>query len=315
MKIELKDLQGLGKLSKTYLYRLISRTVIGINGERCNGASSCELLAVIYLSQIADSHGNISQFKISDFSLALQCSEREAYVLLHGLTSKGYISSTDFNNKKWTGFRNITLVNNTMPQNKYDKNTRYLNTFHNIFDFSNPCTVSCLKKLSLYALRLLLFLLFSYNYTNGYNTSADYLCELLSIQERQLINVYLKELEPLFGDFYRINPSRRRSYGFIHIYSKNNLFIPEKRPSDTQLSYYKRKWFLYFINHHCSIDCDLTVLLNTLFSYVSYFLLNHSISLDKIEHIIVDVIQQNNFILDYLICPRILLSLELATNK
>ena len=162
----------------------------------------------------------------------------------------------------------------------------------------------------MYALRLLLFLLYSYNYNNGFNTSADYLCALLGLKNRRLINLYFKELEPVFGDFYKINASKRRTYGYIHIYSKNNFFIPERRPNELQLSYYKRKWLLYFLNNKCVVKEQLMYVLNTLFSTVYTYLLEYSLSLEKIESCIRTVIENCNGVISKITLAHILLVLD-----
>jgi len=319
MQPELRSLQGLGKLSKSFLYRLVSKSVTGLDGQVYPGASKYELLAVIYLSQIADQKGLIKQFHLQDFAQVLKCSEREVYVLLNNLVSKKYISAHFYQNKKWTGFRNIRLIGNDFSKvKKYSRENRYLSTFYSFFNWSDG-NVSSLEKLSLYALRLLLLLLFDYHYQNGANGSAAYYCERLQIKDTSLIDSYLKEIEDalLYEKFYEVKKSKKNKNGFIHIYSKNNFLIPENKPADTQMTFYKRKWLMFLLNHNAvlyndpalllhsaSYKVDMHMVLNSIFSVVSAYLLK-GYALECLETIIKGVIAESGYLLDFFLLAKI----------
>lgn len=319
MQSELLALQGLGKLSKSYLYRLVKKTITCSDGiERC-GASKYELLSIIYLSQIADSSGYIKQFRIKEFADVIRCSEREVYVIMENLVAKQYISAKLYNNKKWTGFRNIRLLGNDFSKvKKFTRENRYLNTFFSFFDWSDA-NMDALDKISLYALRFLLLLLFEYNYKNGCNLNTALICEQLGIENRKLLVGYLKELEDnLFYDtFYQVKNYKRKINNFIHIYSKNVFLMPEDKPADKQLTYYKRKWMLYLYNnkaiiynndklvkHNTSYLINQTYILNRIFSFVSAYLLKGHL-LKQIEAVVENVLEDSCFIIDILVLERI----------
>lgn len=285
-------LQGCGKLNIHFLTRLTSKTVVGKDDIVYPAASKLELLTVIYLSQIADSSGFISEFKTKSLSNILGCSERAIYVILKGLSKKGYIDYTYYDDLNWSGLRDIRLIGNDFSNiKKFNAKTRYVSTFYSFFDFSNPEAVGFLTNLSLYALRLLLILLSMYDYRHGSKISCNRLCKELGISDRSLIKDYLSELESFLGtDFYEIVPNMRRRllYGTVLLSPRNSTFVSET-PSDQQLTYYKRRWLLYFINNNMVIDSSFPVsrYLNMIFNNV-YAALIRKIPLECIEKTILE---------------------------
>jgi len=313
-------IQGLGKLSKKYLYRLISRTITCSDGVIRPGASSCEILTVIYLSQIADKKGFIRQFRIRELAKTIGFTEREVYFALDNLIKKEYITASYYQNRKWTGYRNITLKDNDFSKSKYSKDNRYLNTFFSFFNWTTS-NATMLRDLSLYTLRLLLLILFQYHPKNGANINRGVACELLGIKNPALISKYLKEIgEKVVIDdgFYKEVGDKKSASGYIHFRSKNMDFVPEKRPADNQLSFYKRKWLLYLRANRYSIrdivthyiyKTTLMDFLNSIFSKV-YFYLQEGYELRKIEGIIKTVIKEHEYIVDVGLISHISLRLE-----
>lgn len=282
-------MMGCGKLSYDYLIRLISKRIVN-NDVEYNGASKNELLAIIYLSQIASPAGFVEQFDIKEIASVIGCSERDVYVILSGLSQKGYIFTEYYEGQNWSGIKNIQLVGNDFTGKDYSK-TRYISTFYTFFDFSKDETVKFLSGLSLYALRMLLVLLTMYDYKYGLKVTYVRLCAMLSIKDMSLIDFYISELSDYFGtDFIRINRPflKRRTGSSLFISPRNHLLVAERSPSDNQMSYYKRHILrlihnngFYFFNEGNS----LYIFLNKLFSFI-YEFASKNFSLEHIEELL-----------------------------
>lgn len=241
------SISGLYKLSETTINRLITRTVIGKDGKRLPGASRSEISAIIYLSHISDQDGNIEMFRAQEFADAIGCSLRNCYMLIKNLEKKAFIS---INSKEWTGYMSITLLDNRFSDIKeYTKHTRYLNTNNVFFDQHQDSFYEQFKSLSLYAMRLYLYLLFQYSIDFGYSCSYEYLASKLQLKNKRLIASYLKEITPLI-DNWNNKPSyssfsdirKRTKYGRIVMPAKNNMMVPDSGIRADQDSYYKRYW-------------------------------------------------------------------------
>lgn len=296
-------LQGLGKLSLPYVKKMISKSVEGSDGTVYSGASKLEILTLLYLSQIAEPSGLVREFKTKDIAETICCSERAVFVIFASLKKKGFITYKDYDNKRWTGLKDIRLLNNDFSSvNKYTKNTRYISTFYTFFDFTDESVVSFLNGLSLYALRTLLCILISYNYNTGLRMSCDRFCEELGIVDRSLIKYYLDELAAYFGDDFftiRRGHNARITYGNVYIGAHKSSLQPEAAPHDEQMTYYKRRWLLNF--KHYDMVCDyhfpLSRYLCELFNLV-FRALEHGISLDVAEETLIDSLCTDDFIVD-----------------
>lgn len=286
------QLNGCGKLKYDLVLKLTKKNLPGPNGTISTGASKFEILTLIYLSQIADKSGYISQFTTKDLATVIGCHERSVYVIIKGLQSKGFIKAKYYEDLNWSGVKDITILNNDFSKvKKYNKTTRYVSTFYPCFDFTNESSQKFLEGLSLYALRTLLYILTIYNYDNGCRISCNKIKDALQIQDRSLIIDYMEELSTYFGtDFYKLGraANRRYIYGNLTIHSRNPFLIPTASPADEQLTYYKRKWMLYILNNDIFVcqDCSLLELLNLIFSTV-YHWLTKGVSLELIEHTLI----------------------------
>lgn len=246
------NVTGLYKLSDVTINRLITKHVIGKNGKLLPGASRSEIASIIFLSHICDQDGNIEMFKAQEFADAIGCSRRNAYKLIKNLEEKGFIS---VNSKEWTGYMSITLLDNQFANIKtYSKHTRYLNTNIIFFDQHQVSYYAMFKDLSLYAMRLYLYLLLQYSIEYGYNCSYDYLASKLQLKNKRLIASYLKEISPLIDNWnnkssYTSLPDKIKgtAYGRIIMPKKNNMMMPDSGIRPDQDSYYKRFWI-----HHIS---------------------------------------------------------------
>lgn len=248
------EMQGCGKLSHTVVSRLIKNNLSGNNGVTLNGASKYEIFSVIYLSQIADSSGFVSQFRIQDLANVTGCSIRNTYNILHNLKSKGFISFKYYNNVNWSGIKDIRLLNNDFSKvTKYSGQNRYVNSFHTCFDFTDKKSYAFLHSLSLYALRTLLIILDIYKYENGTRISCLEIANRLGISHVFLTVSYMQELEKFYGTgffTFKKNHSRRKGiYGYITIAPRNPYLNAPKSPADMQMTYFKRKWLLFFQNN------------------------------------------------------------------
>jgi len=325
---KLKPLQGLGKLSQSYLYRLVSKRVRCLDGQYRNGASKLELLAVIYLSQIADVSGYVAQFRIKDFAQILRCSEREVYYIMENLVAKEYVQATFYENRKWTGFRDIKLIGNDFSDDTlFQKGYRYVSSFYSFFDWSDA-NMASLEKLSLYAIRILLLILFFYNFNHGCKLKREDLCELLGIKDKSLVRGYLKELEEylFYSKFSEIVHSGAANE-YIRVFSKNAFMTPDNKPKTGQMSYYKRKWLLHLLNNKAVVyndpslvsrskDYILTMndILEKIFSLVSSYLLKGHL-LSNVERAIETVFREAGYILDLFSLSRMDLRLMKALDE
>jgi hypothetical protein len=248
------DINGLYKLSEKTVMRLVSRSLTDKNGRHMPGASRYEIAAVIYLTHISDSNGYVTSIKATEIGDALSCSRRNAFILIKNLEKKGFIRILS---KEHTGYMDLQLLENEYADVKdySGKGTRYLNTNRYFFNQADP-SYAVFMNLSLYAMRLLLYLLFNYNKAYGYHASYDALCHRLGIRSRSLVHKYLKELEPLLssyldfnaesasGCFYKSMPDEKKGlhYGRINIFRDNGMMLPDTGIGKDQDSYYKRYW-------------------------------------------------------------------------
>ena len=284
-----KQINGCGKLAYSLVLKLCKKSLPGPNGTVCPGASKFEILTLIYLSQIADASGYVSQYTTKELAGVIGCDPRSVYPIIDGLRRKGFITAKYYEDMNWSGVKDIKILNNDFSKiGKYDKTTRYISTFYPFFNFSDEQALAFMSGLSLYALRTLLYLLTVYSHEHGLKLSCNTVCDTLQIHDRALVVGYLEELSAYLGkDFYIVKKAanKRYIYGNVIIAAKNVFFVPD-RPSDSQLTYYKRRWALYFINNDISIAPgeSLPELLNLLFTSV-YSWMTKGFALEFIESV------------------------------
>ena len=230
---------GSYKLSEYQLMRLISK------GE--HGASSFEIDTMLYLSQICDEKGVINRFRISELKHIIGCSLRESYYILSNLEKKGFLSVSCHNKN---GYRELTLVkNNFHGVTDYRKN-RYLNVNR---CFLNPLSPDfrLYQNLSLFAKKLLLYILYQYSSKRGFRFKFRQAAKALHIKNESLIACYLNELKPLLIDDELISYMSKESdgkYDMCFIKQKSTLLTPNSGLSAFQPSYVRYQLQMMFDN-------------------------------------------------------------------
>lgn len=288
------EIMGCGKISLSNIYKLIDKT---------SGASKYEILTYIYLSQIADRAGKVAQFTTKDLAAVIHCDPRSVFVVLKNMEKKNLIKVAYYQEKNWSGVKDIRLIGNDFSNVANFKKHRYISSFYPFFDFSDEENVTKLNNLSLYALRLLLLLLSKYRSDTGLKISYNRLRSELQLEKRSLIHGYLLELESLIGkDFFHKVKKDREIYGILYISVNTTYLIPEKSPREKQLSYYKRHWLLLFKNHDMTISrvSPLSDLLNYIFTTVYTALSNDRGRLSELEEKMLDSLQTDGGFIDFL---------------
>lgn len=304
-------LYGCGKLNYRIVCRALKRTLTDINGNSCPGLSKYEILTLIYISQIADRTGFVTQYKTADLASVIGCSNRDVYFIISNLIKKGFITATYYEDLNWSGIKNITLLNNDFSKiKKYDKNTRYMSSFFQFFNFTDSKSVQFLSGLSLYALKTLLYISSNYNYRAGNRFSFRMLADELGIKNYKLILTYLKELESYLGhDYCKVKKiGTRVSYKFFFICPNNSLLQHEAAPVGDQDSYYKRHWRLRILNNGYQLGFSSDIIsqfLTYMFSSIYRALEeNTTLTLANIEQEIEHQFELNNGFVDLVAASR-----------
>lgn len=197
---------GSRKMSAKVVTDLVRR-VITTKDASVNGASNDCIKTMIYFCQINDNKGCIPNFRIKSLVGKTVVSERGAYSVLKLLESKKLIKvECKCNN----GLRDITVLNNDFT--RFDKKMGYLNLNRSFFNCNIPSDVaddtypgfSKFSALSLYAKRLLLYILLKYDASggHGYHRSIHKLSrDVLGIKNHNLIKDYIDELQPFFKHY------------------------------------------------------------------------------------------------------------------
>lgn len=191
---------GSRKISSALLHKLVSRTLL--NGEKAAnalGASHACIDTMIYLCQICDNAGFISDFYITSLVSKTVASKRGAYFVLEILEKKGFIKVSCHHSKN--GYRDIKILDNDFSN--YRKDQRYLNLNRSYFNINSP-DFQLFRNKSLFAKKLLLYILFMYDAQGGkrgYRANTRRLAKQLGIQNESLIVSYADELKPLCEDF------------------------------------------------------------------------------------------------------------------
>lgn len=293
------ELLGLYKLSAKTIQKCIQRTILDIHGKPVPGCSKNEIAALIYMSHIADQSGNIADFTVSQLKNAISCSRRDSFLVLSNLEQKGFLQ---IQNRRWNGYMDIVLCDNDFSSiSTYTGKNRYLNTNHCFFDRTDESFYQAFRGLSLYATRMLLYLLLCYNADFGYQITYTSMAEILGVKSRSLIHNYLQELNPLLGlfcdqSFYQSIKDDRRGYlyGRIKIYHRNTMLIPDTGLRESQDSYYKRFWLTKFRNGTYTVDGYNTSpegFAQQLFQIASHFIDSYKKTRTFIENVIDEQIQ------------------------
>lgn len=195
-EIKAKASLGSRKISSALLQKLIDKRIFTSDHKDVRGVSHSCIDTIIYLCCICDTTGYIPNFKISSLVGVTCDSERGAYYALHKLEEKDIIKIDCYCKN---GFRDITVLHNDFSHYKKD---RYLNLnrqFFNVNDHSER-GYNSFRSLSLYAKKLLLYLLFQYDAQGGkrgYRGDIKKLSSKLGLKNNLLIISYVEELKPL----------------------------------------------------------------------------------------------------------------------
>lgn len=293
------ELLGLYKLSANTVQRCIQRTITDIHGKSVPGCSKNEIAALLYMSHIADQSGKICDFTVSQLKNGISCSRRDSFLVLSNLEQKGFLQ---IHNRCWNGYMDISLCGNDFSSiSTYTKKDRYLNTNRCFFDRSDESFYKLFRGLSLYATRMLLYLLLCYNVDFGYQITYTSMAGVLGVKSRSLIHSYLKELDPLLSiccdqSFYQSIKDDRNGYryGRIKVFHRNTMMIPDTGLRESQDSYYKRFWLTKFQNGTYSVDGYNTTpegFAQQLFQIASHFITEYEKTRTFIENIIDEQIQ------------------------
>jgi len=293
------SIQGSYKLSATIVKKLTQKKLTDVNGKTFNGASKLMISCMIYFSHICSPKGHISDLKITDLSLVLNCDKRSTFNVLRELEMRGFIKVSE---NTWNGYRDIIVL-----ENDYSNNiSRYLNTNFECFDYrALGNKYDKFMNLSLYAMRLLLLLLLNYNEKYGYRVSCDTLCAQLGIKRRSLINKYIKEISDIFDTSSLIisrNTKSRIQYGSLNIPSKDHALKSNHGIRNSQDSYYNHYWKAKLR----SLDIDIPFENGTLHynagricAIVSDFI-NKNLSLQLIENTILQILKDHGILTEHL---------------
>ena len=250
-EVPLQSVYGSYKISTKLLYKMVSGRAYH-NG-RGAVASRYEIIAILFLTRIADTSGYVEHFRTAEFIEGTGCSRREAYALIHSLEEKGFISTAG---SDWKCCRGVRILDNDFSS--YDRSKKYLDTNHGFF-LKGGVGHEEFMKLSVTAMKLLLFLMYNYSQSYGYHASYASIQEALGIKCRHVVNRCLEELSPLFmfdGRFYTVSEDikRGRRYGFLNIAPKLRGFIPQKGVGEGQESFFKRSIRNLLKDEGCTAD-------------------------------------------------------------
>lgn len=242
---DFERLLGSYKLSCRLLLHILAKEVTGPDGKQYPSLSKCEIITLLYFTQIADSASYIAHVKINELGSQLGYSKRHAYNIIQNLKKKGFI---DVTGDGWTGYYSVIIKDNDFQQvKKYTSQNRYLNTNHP-FLCSDTEYYFTFINLSLYAVKTFLYIFYGYDALYGYRFSLERLMAVLGINDKYLCISYLKELEAVLGKGYytlRGSKTKRLKYDIVEIHSGNAALVPDQGIRQNQASYYKHKWLIY----------------------------------------------------------------------
>lgn len=305
---DIQTIYGSGKISAELL-KVILRPL----HDNKPGASRYEIFTLLYLSQIADMKGYVSELYIRKLPEIIGCSERATYTILSSMEKKHFIKINRPADKNWSGIKNIEiLMNNFSGVKSFTGNRRYINTFAKVFDLSDKRNFEKISSLSLYAVKLLLVLSSIYDPKTGLKISCDRLAEYLHVKDRSLINDYMNELKQYSGDteLFTIRKEGRKNYGMLFI-SSDHYELKGTNPSETQETFYKRKWVRYFNNNGYVLDTSMPLYkyLSYIFSMI-YSMLQKGFSLSRIEELFTGYLEKEGYFLDMLSFSRVFRGME-----
>ena len=234
------DLKGLYKISDALLYRMIAKRVVSKDGISYNGASRLEILSILYLTHIADSRGHVEGFRVQEFMSKTGCSRRKAFDLMHTLCDKGYIR---VHGSDWAYCHDIDLLYSDFSD--FDKSMRYIDTNMPLFE-QGRSLFDAFSGLSLYSMRLMLYIVRNYSMDYGYHASFSSVMAALGIKHRSVLMHCLDELQDTFGfldEFVRIRSDLKTGvrYGYMDLLKSLDFLSRNQGISVSQDSYYKRR--------------------------------------------------------------------------
>lgn len=191
---------GSYKISPSLLKRILKKTItINENNEEITykGISEYELRCLLYFTQICNSSGVIESIHWSEVEMDAKIPERTYQNVLVGLSKKGFIEVE----RNWSGYNKIKIKDNDYSNFENMEDKRYLSTLYSFLNVSNK-EYSNFKKLSLYAKKTLLYILFARHENWGLRSKYETIANELGIKNRGLINKYIKEINKYIFNSY-----------------------------------------------------------------------------------------------------------------
>lgn len=309
MADNIDEIMGCGKISLANVTKLIKRD---------GGASKYEIMTYVFLSQIADRTGKVEQYRTKQLSGIIGCDPRTVFEILKNMETKGLIRLNYYKDQNWSGIRDIKLTGNDFSNVVNFKKHRYISTFYKFFDMSDESNVKRLNGLTLYAIRLLLLILTKYNPQNGLRVSHDRLRRELGLEKRSLIDGYMRELETILGSgFYHSSKRERLNYGNIYISPRVTMLVPERSPSDRQMSYFKHHLKNLMENENMTITKEGSFMeyANYLFSSIYSFMKSSNIKYRQIEEKMIQSFQTDGGFIGWLSCYHAANEIKILCNN
>lgn len=290
------EIEGSYKLSEKVIKRLVGRNIECPNESFCVSISNYELLAVLFFSQICNSSGIVEEIKITSLAEIIGCSRRAAYSIINNLSQKGFIS---IESSSWTGYHTIRILDNDFKDADY-KTTRYLNTN---FTYFNPLhkDYEAFKKLSLYAKKSLLMILFNYQAKYGYRVSLDNFMEYIGIYNKTKVMGYIDELRRMFDErLFIVYGSKKERLKYHNVYIKAQMpcFTADTGIDEKQFCYIKHQYLQHlkvqgisFSSLYTEEEPQIMKSLHKLYAMTLHYM-SAGLSFSQIEQTIFDVIYQ-----------------------
>lgn len=266
--LKIESIQGLYKIRKCNLDRIMKSELTDIKGNKCPGISNYELDAYIYLCQIADENGQINNYKYSELQKELTSHSKRTrayininnsawrdkrsckatiYNVIHGLEHKGFIKVCK--NSEHSSI-DIKIINGAFPKNTdYKKSENYYLNLNISYLQSALPYYKDYARLKLNTKKLYLYLLYNYNSEIGYRADLDTIKDILNITRQGKIKCYIKELQAILG-YKSIEIVKGKANNKIIWLKKGNInLVFESGINELCQTYFKRQIDLFIRNN------------------------------------------------------------------
>lgn len=247
------SLIGSYKLSGSNIQRMMSKTIKvkkdGLDVVVKN-INNCELLTLLFLTQICSSSGQISKITINELNDTLSICQKSLYNALSGLQLKGYINyiKTDH------GVYDINIQRNNFSIKK--SKISYVDTNRDELIPINKEQYTKFKNLTLQEKKIYLLFLSRYNDSFGYEKKIQSIMNELDIKNHSRLYKYILNINSIIGEgtVEIINPLERIKNRIVKLRHKNPFLRGRGKIDTNQLTYFKRQLTKYIINHSISFN-------------------------------------------------------------